>query len=186
MNFQKGFSVVLSVIIILALLGGGLYLWQKNKLAKNDYNIADVPDEPIVADETKDWKTYQNEKYGFEFKYPASIGDPLGPINFEGQSEARFLGDKDFSLYVTVGAYFSQNYTDDTLLVVSNYHAVTREGEDYKWVGVIDPKVELDSFNKDKPNNFIVLGVTGIKNEDRNREIKDLLNQIVSTFKFTN
>jgi hypothetical protein len=39
-----------------------------------------------VADQTKDWKTYKNEKYGFEIKYPADLlykpDETLGEISF--------------------------------------------------------------------------------------------------------
>ncbi len=55
---QGGFSaVILAVIIVLAVAGGGLIAWKQGWL-------------PKFSGGTADWKTYVNNDYGFEFKYP--------------------------------------------------------------------------------------------------------------------
>ncbi|OGE87738.1 MAG: hypothetical protein A3J07_03425 [Candidatus Doudnabacteria bacterium RIFCSPLOWO2_02_FULL_49_13] len=41
---------------------GGIYLWQNPRIVKA----------PVTTNETVNWKTYTNTKYGFEFKYPSN------------------------------------------------------------------------------------------------------------------
>jgi hypothetical protein len=51
---QGGFSaIIVVVIIILVVVGGGLVAWKQGWIS-----------------ETANWKTYVNNDYGFEFKYP--------------------------------------------------------------------------------------------------------------------
>ncbi len=58
---QSGFSaIVLAVIIVLAVVGGGLIAWKQGWI-------------PKFSGETADWKTYRNEEYGFEIKYPPNL-----------------------------------------------------------------------------------------------------------------
>ena len=56
---KQGFSAVALVIIIAVLAIGGYAVWQKQD---NSLSTPSV--------DTTNWKTYRNDKYGFEFKYP--------------------------------------------------------------------------------------------------------------------
>lgn len=54
---QSGFSAtILAVIIVLIVAGGGLVVWKQGWIS-----------------ETANWKTYTNNDYGFEFKYPQAF-----------------------------------------------------------------------------------------------------------------
>lgn len=63
------------MIISLGALFGAVGYLAKNKPVKIQQPQASPAAEPAksVEDETADWKTYRNEEYGFEFKYPKTF-----------------------------------------------------------------------------------------------------------------
>ncbi len=71
-NTKRGFGSVGVIIIILFALGVGAYFWSK----KSPTPLSNVPTDnsfttlPAPTSDTSMWKTYKNEKYGFEVKYP--------------------------------------------------------------------------------------------------------------------
>ena len=85
-NSQKSFAPIALIIILVILAGGGYFLLsQKSKVesqkeeAKIEQNVVAETQEQTptakvesqaVMEETADWKTYRNEEYGFEFRYP--------------------------------------------------------------------------------------------------------------------
>ncbi|MFH0852219.1 MAG: hypothetical protein V1845_01255 [bacterium] len=91
---QSGFSaIVLAVIIVLAVVGGGLLAWKQGWIPEF-FVATETPTPTPASDETADWKTYTNNDYGFEFKYPqiffldsqlVDLGD--GSYGFDSQTK---------------------------------------------------------------------------------------------------
>ncbi len=68
-----GFStIILAVIIVLAVVGVGLVALKQGWIPKSP--VATQTPTPIpISGETANWKTYANNDYGFEFKYPQTF-----------------------------------------------------------------------------------------------------------------
>lgn len=66
---SKGFALIVSffgIAIILAFAGGGWWAYQNQNVPTEQATST------LATDETAGWKTYRNEKYGFEFGYLSS------------------------------------------------------------------------------------------------------------------
>ena len=68
---SKLLKIILVIAVIFIVAMGYLYLTgkigQKKEVKEESVNSA------VSSVETADWKTYKNEKYGFEFKYPKKL-----------------------------------------------------------------------------------------------------------------
>ncbi len=78
--FQKGLASILIVLLIAAAVGG--YLVYSGKISLPQKQVtqtskSDASPAPTGVDETANWKTYTNTKYGYSVKYPPdwSSGD---------------------------------------------------------------------------------------------------------------
>ena len=75
-NLNKGISTPVGIIIIIlvaVIVGGGILVWQQRLIGKNliptpTPEISILPTQ--TPDETSGWKTYKDDYYGYEFKYP--------------------------------------------------------------------------------------------------------------------
>lgn len=73
-KFREGFTPIATILIIIAILaiGLGYFAFKKaDSIPGDDKFIIDNQDQPPSTSETSNWKTYHNEKYRFEFKYPS-------------------------------------------------------------------------------------------------------------------
>ena len=74
---NQAFSKIWIPVIVLTLITGGFFAWQYFGTPEEKTETL----EGGVEDETADWKTYRNEEYGFEMKYPEDFfpTQPLQP-----------------------------------------------------------------------------------------------------------
>ncbi len=77
---NKKIQIIIAVIAIL-LIGGVIYVNSTTK--QKDQNL-------VTSTDMKDWKTYSNEKYGFEIKYPADLFTKMN----ETEQVLQLSGDK--------------------------------------------------------------------------------------------
>jgi len=67
-NGAGGFSTIIVVIIVLVIIGGGLVVWEQGWISESL-----VATQAPTSGETANPKTYVNNDYGFEFKYPQTF-----------------------------------------------------------------------------------------------------------------
>ena len=86
---NKKVTIVIILILALALVAGGFWCWQNNKKAEVNQPVEQIEnqEQPQNAEtevDTSDWKTYHDEKYGFEIRYPKRWEIRDGEINAFG------------------------------------------------------------------------------------------------------
>jgi hypothetical protein len=121
-NFDKASAATIAVIIVVVLLiaAGGIWYYisykpqpkactLEAKLCPDGSYVSrtgpncEFAECPIVEDQFKDWKTYTNEKYGFEIKYPPQfkqISSPYLVAFGEYDAEKNLKGYVEFSVIV--------------------------------------------------------------------------------------
>jgi hypothetical protein len=67
---NQAFSKIWILIILIILIGGGILTYQYLLAPKEEI---ETPEEGTTEEEIADWQTYRNDKYSYEFKYPAEL-----------------------------------------------------------------------------------------------------------------
>lgn len=71
---QKGFiNIILIVVVVVIIVIGGYFIFVK----KSTPTAQQMPTPtPVKQDGTVGWKTYENKKFSYSFKYPANLWGP--------------------------------------------------------------------------------------------------------------
>ncbi len=194
---QPWFSkhMILGLVFVFAVAAAsvaGIYYWQTVRQIPTSYA-------PIVhKDPTADWKTYTNDKYGYEFKYPGNLYPETGEYSFTINSSpldnvyvgggVGLEGIEGQDWFRGYSIWVSNEDEKDVNLVSKGEYQVTKLNqsniEAYE-ISADIPASGPDVFIKNPklPNSFVRMGYnSGLKNS---QEVDKVFNQILSTFKFT-
>lgn len=68
---------IFAILVLLGLIGLGVYAWQNNRVAKLEDQVAELKKDTVVDKKTEDpyagWKTYTTKYEKLSFKYPPSM-----------------------------------------------------------------------------------------------------------------
>ena len=192
-NTMKTLLVILALVIV----GGGGWYYYENYYKKPTPTPTVTPStkEPTTTttkDETADWKTYTNEKYGYSLKYPKDW--EYKENMHEGYEKGAIVGfrkpptkDEGFYDIVIRVADAGNTLTIDEWLARNAKPSIVTSPT-HKTIGVDKlPGVEFIESNMDEhkavylAHNKLVMSFTIAKDS----KYLSIFNKMLSTFKFT-
>lgn len=208
---QKGFSPIILILIIVIVAGGAFLIGQSSvNKSKNLENITVTSPDP---DQTANWSTYSNEKYGFSFKYPKlddSCCNISGPSS-ESAEEIIVLADKSttmegtdkpfngLAMYVDpnpTNMSFSDYVKNEKNILIKHKEAFTgdtdmSEGTESNITVAGQEGIMLDGYSWDSikriyvpmPDSQNILVIS--KMDESKGSFNAVFSQILNTFKFS-
>jgi hypothetical protein len=189
---------LLSVLLLLAVIAAGFFAYQTQRLVKElrikNEELSQPTSNPVPTYEpglepepipteisTKDWKIYTNEKYGFEFKYPNEL------LMKSSLTDEASLFSSVRNVYLLSPQY--PDY-DNRIIDIENHDLLVPP------IGWQEIEVVVNGYNAKK---YVLIGgdasvkfdiyqiksVTGGVEIMVNKQMPELVDQILSTFKFT-
>jgi hypothetical protein len=179
------------ILLILVSLFAGYLLYQNYLLKQQITKLTTTPSPTATTNPTTNWKTYTNTKYGFEFKYPTSDVDQTIKKTIDDEDNFSITDNVSFVIQKTSlkkpcdGICYSTYNGDHT---VNGIQFSVAEGK-YDDPGGREV-CEEDCVTQYVDNETEV--ATGVYAQIRSgslpskrEETTNLVNQILSTFKFT-
>lgn len=130
-----------SLLVLCALASLAVFAYTNLYLYKQAFEQASAVETSVVqTDETQNWKTYRNEEYGFEFKYPSSWINSKALTAIEDNEIKGYLPYKDLSVYLVDSAK-----ENEYIEYVKNYEGI---GSGFNYVGYGGDLVSISIFNE--------------------------------------
>jgi hypothetical protein len=190
---QKGFAPIFVIIIIVLILGtaGGAYYFGFDHGFEKSVKVQASPTpqatQSLTQDLSTNWKTYIDNKYQFEFKYPDNYQVTVAPLL---QTKSNIY-DGPFLIFniKKVGENISSITINPEGLIVFNLNPAAKKTENrkigsldvsrYHFINNVGAEVEYyRGFNNPKLPYFT------IETYAQGSASRDDINQILSTFKF--
>jgi len=193
---RKLLIIILIVVVVAGAVIGGTFAWRYWQTSKQEEKLE--PEVEVPAD----WKTYRNEEYKYELKYPNQVNYDvvnLELVNFyyeldqASEDIKQYLFKDNLIMYVLVGK--NENNLDLEIWVRQKWEAMAKKGG-YSF-GDFTKSIKPITFNNMKAveqiDNVgrISINIAKDKNvysiyydKHRINELDSTINQMLSTFKF--
>lgn len=182
---NKKFAITAIILILIAIIAyAGIWYWQKQQVAQQVVPTVT----PRVIDETADWKTYTNTQYGFEFRYPSNWNfvNELGTICLR-ENGKHYPIEEGEVCGVSVFAYKTNPNQTSTADLIKNR---THDNPNLKVYNIQVSGINAtrimgygdETYFDYKGNTYSISSQYDVLNLPN---LKNILDQILSTFKFT-
>ena len=185
---NQAFSKIWIPIVLLVLTAAGVFAWQYFGAPEKK-----VPEE-VVKEETADWRTYRNEEFGFEVKYPPSGGwevtEIKGRISLLSKEYRNFLDEcgkrGEPSAYCQYGIYILEERNPTADFIVGDYKPLTSIGAKKLRQATHIPTLRIAIPSNKKKDISVVFYLYSRYGEDGKSigDDKEIFENILSTFRF--
>ena len=195
---KTNWKFLLIVIVLAIIVGGGI--WGYLQMTEKEFEIPPVDIlERVIGDETVDWLTYRNEEYGFEVKYPEDFEE----YGYEKKSDSFSAQSKKTRYSIHINVVTGKSSFREYLLEIEDIRAKAYGGGPSVTVlrkqemNILDkPAMHqeiqslaatlpgIETFIDITPKMIISISVRGGDWDSSFESLRELNNQILSTFRF--
>ncbi len=204
---QKGFAPII-IILVVAILGTVGYFVYKSHIGPKGTILGPYSPDPIAivtTDPIANWGTFTDNEWKVTLKYPSEFKqsvkkDSSGYIGFIREAT------KDKSVQILIDIYENMYQNENTVNGVAKKYLDEQEsiysGSDARFSPIEVAKIgnqeglsyslvnnylrESTMFVENKSTNKILIIATSFSEKDVDNQDLEMVNQILSTFKFTN